>query len=60
VSVTCPICGEELEGPEAIAAHDHEVPVSWEDAGAGFECPSCGRSFDSEEHLVAHQATEHA
>jgi predicted RNA-binding Zn-ribbon protein involved in translation (DUF1610 family) len=60
VSVTCPICGEELEGQEAIAAHDHEVPVPWQDAGAGFECPSCGRAFDSEEHLVAHQATEHA
>jgi C2H2 type zinc finger protein len=58
--VTCPICGEELEGPEAISAHDHEVPVPWQDAGAGFECPGCGRSFDSEEHLVAHQATEHS
>lgn len=59
MSVTCPICGEELDGPEAIAAHDHEVPVPWEDSGAGFECPTCGRSFDSEEHLVAHQATDH-
>ena len=60
MTVTCPICGEELEGREAIAAHDHEVPVPWEDAGAGFECPACGRAFDAEEHLVAHQATEHA
>lgn len=59
MTVTCPICGEELEGREAIAAHDHEVPVPWEEAGAGFECPTCGRAFDAEEHLVGHQATEH-
>ncbi len=57
--VTCPVCGEELEGVEAIEAHDHEVPIPWEEAGAGFECPTCGRRFDSEEDLVKHEATGH-
>jgi rubredoxin len=60
VKVTCPICGEALDGEEAIAAHDHEVPIPWEDAGPGFECPVCGRWFDSEEHLVEHEGNEHA
>jgi len=55
VSVKCPVCGEELEGREAIAAHDHEMPLPWEESGAGFECPVCHRWFDSQEHLVEHQ-----
>ncbi len=56
---TCPICGEELEGREAIAAHDHEMPIPWEDSGAGFECPTCREWFDTEENLVKHQAAAH-
>jgi predicted RNA-binding Zn-ribbon protein involved in translation (DUF1610 family) len=59
VNVTCPVCGEELEGREAVDAHEHEVPIAFEDAGAGFQCPTCGRWFDTEEALVAHEATVH-
>jgi uncharacterized C2H2 Zn-finger protein len=60
VKVTCPVCGEVLETREQVEAHDHEVPIPWEHAGAGVECPICGRLFDSEEDLVEHQAKDHA
>jgi hypothetical protein len=59
VSVRCPVCGEELDSKEALAGHDHEVPVPWEDGGAGYTCPECGVRFDSEEHLIEHQALGH-
>jgi hypothetical protein len=58
VTVTCPVCGEELEREE-IADHEHEIPAAWEEAGGGFECPEDGLLFDTEEELVRHQATEH-
>jgi hypothetical protein len=57
--VTCPVCGEQLEGRDAIEQHEHEIPVSWEDSGAGFQCPTCGRWFDEEDRLVEHEATAH-
>jgi predicted RNA-binding Zn-ribbon protein involved in translation (DUF1610 family) len=60
VTVTCPVCGAELEGREAIEAHEHEIPLAWEDAGAGFQCPTCGEWFSSEEELVVHEATVHS
>jgi hypothetical protein len=59
VVVVCPVCGEKLEGEKAVAAHEHEIPLAWEDAGAGFECPICDARFDTEEELVAHEATAH-
>ena len=60
MAVTCPICGDEFETDEQLAAHDHEMPVAWEDAGAGFECPDCGARFDAQEHLIEHQAAGHS
>jgi predicted RNA-binding Zn-ribbon protein involved in translation (DUF1610 family) len=60
MTVRCPVCGEELESEAGLDAHDHEVPVIVERAGAGFACPTCGRQFDGEEELVAHEAEGHA
>jgi len=59
VTVTCPVCGKELERDQ-IAEHEHEIPIGWEEAGAGFECPIDHQLFDTEEELVQHEATAHA
>lgn len=59
MSVRCPVCAEELESEEALAAHNHAMPPSWQEGGAGFPCPECGVGFDSEEDLVKHQAMDH-
>ena len=59
MAVTCPVCGDEFETDEQLAAHDHEVPLAVRGAGAGFQCPECGAMFDGEEHLVEHQAAGH-
>ena len=60
MAVTCPVCGDEFEDDEQFAAHDHEMPVPWENSGPGFQCPECGEIFDAEEHLIEHQAAGHA
>jgi rubredoxin len=60
MAVKCPVCGDEFETDEQLAAHDHEMPVPWESSGAGFECPECGAMFDGEEHLIEHQAAGHS
>src|SRR3954453_10658532 len=36
MAVKCPVCGDEFETNEGLAAHDHEMPVPWESSGAGF------------------------
>jgi uncharacterized C2H2 Zn-finger protein len=60
MTVKCPICGDEFETDEQLAEHDHEMPIPWQDSGAGFECPDCGAMFDQQEDLVAHQAQTHS
>jgi hypothetical protein len=59
VEVTCSVCGEVLHSDAEVADHQHEIPLAWENAGAGFECPICRLWFDSEDDLMKHQATGH-
>lgn len=60
MAIRCPVCGEELASSSELERHDHRVPESTEQAGAGFTCPSCGAELDSEEGLVSHEAVVHA
>jgi predicted RNA-binding Zn-ribbon protein involved in translation (DUF1610 family) len=60
MTMTCPVCGETFEDDEKVRNHDHEMPIAWQNSGAGFQCPVCGAMVDEEEDLIAHEAAAHA
>jgi hypothetical protein len=55
MTVRCGICGEEFDGEDVLAGHEHatndEVPP--------LPCQLCGETFGTEEDLVRHQSDDH-